>query len=232
MGSLDSPLRTVLVESADAAAVVAPPNGLLFVRGGRLLAQRLDPVTFTKVGEPLPVGEGVAIDGRGAAALSASAEGSVLYRTGSGDQPRQLVILDREGKNPRKIGPPDRSFPLNPDLCPGDKTVVVNRTVAGNTGIDLIDLDRGVPTTLTREPLPEIVPVCSRRGVLFATVGGPGTAKISRIAAGGSTAIVLLPDSASLPLDEAEDGAFLFRTRGRNTGWDIWASRREHANGA
>ena len=100
LGSLDSPLRTVLVESADAAAVVAPPNGLLFVRGGRLLAQRLDPVTFTKVGEPLPVGEGVAIDGRGAAALSASAEGSVLYRTGSGDQPRQLVILDREGEEP------------------------------------------------------------------------------------------------------------------------------------
>ena len=26
-----------------------------------------------------------------------------------------------------------------------------------------------------------------------------------------------------MPLNEAEDGAFLFRTRGRNTGWGIWA---------
>jgi len=228
VGSIDSAERTVLVDGADAAAVVAPPDRVLFIRGGALLIQRLDLATRRLIGEATQISRDVAIDARGIPALSVSAEGTLLFRSGSGNQPRRLVAVDRNGTTRRDIARPDPSFPINPDLCPGAKRVVLNRTISGNTGIDEIDLDRGIPTTLTTSPLPEIVPVCTARGVTFAALGASG---IVRLEAGNQTALVKANSTqgALIPLDEAPNGTLLYRTLGIGTGWNIHAVEPQRA---
>jgi serine/threonine protein kinase len=227
LGDTGSDERRPLLQ-ADGPAMVAPPDELLFVREGLLFSQQFDS-SLAPAGEPVRIGSNVAIDGRGAVALSASHTGSVLYRTGPGGQPRDLVVFNRSGAPGEVIVKADPGFPLNLDLSPDDSRVIFNSSESGgNTGIVEMPIDRRVPQLLTRSPAPEILPVysCDGADVLYALLGGAGGVyRLSRSSGKASPVVLAGPNDPALPLDWSCDGHVLYRRRTEKTGWDIWALR-------
>jgi hypothetical protein len=101
LGSLDSPETTRLLD-ADGKAVIVPPDTVLFVRNGALLAQHFDLANMSARGNPIPVAGKVAADliTRNTSlsadmALTASAAGTVMYQAST--QTYQAVLLDHSG---------------------------------------------------------------------------------------------------------------------------------------
>lgn len=95
LGALDAP-ETKWLTAADAAGVYDPAGWLLFIRGGTLLAQRLDLTRQALTGDPVTVADPVD-NAANASAVSVSAAGLVAYRTGKANR-HQLTWFDRAGK--------------------------------------------------------------------------------------------------------------------------------------
>jgi serine/threonine protein kinase len=227
VGSLDGPDRTRLFD-ADAAAAFVPPAEVLFLRAGTLFAQRFDPVKLALEGSAVPLAEGVAVDSFGVAAVSASGVGSIVYRLGSGNRQRQLLWVDRSGKQIGDARAPDPANALNPSLSPDGRVVAVNRTVGGNTDIWLLDLARDAFTRFTFGPRPEIAPVWSADGSRIAFAGSrdrPGFSLYEKPAATSDKESLLLdPPQSAVPTDWSRDGRFLlYRTVDLQAGSDLWA---------
>jgi Tol biopolymer transport system component len=225
LGLTDSSERRQLFV-ADAAPKVVPPNELLFVLEGKLYVQTFDPATFALTGTRRELGGDVAVDDRGAAAVSASTAGSVLFRTGSGDRARRLTEVGRDGAIRRVILERETGFLVNLNLSADAKKLVFNKTFTGNTNIVELDLDRGVSTVLTTVAQPEIMPLyLADSRVLFA---GPGSRDqgfvVSRMLPGSPPEELQVPPG--FPMDARSDGTFLFRQLRipdpRKTGWDVW----------
>src|SRR4029453_6179317 len=116
VASLDgAPMRRLL--DADPATPFYTPNRLLFIRQGTPLAQPFDLDRLELSGNPLPVAEPIAVDPVGLGApLSASAAGSLAFRTTPGARRSQLAWFDRKGNQVSTVGSPDNSTPLQPEL--------------------------------------------------------------------------------------------------------------------
>ena len=87
----------VRVTASDAAAVYGA-GYLFFVRQGAIVAQAFDVRTLAVGGPVARIADGVTIGGPFVAAMSVSATGSVLFRTGSGRARRRLLWFDRSGR--------------------------------------------------------------------------------------------------------------------------------------
>jgi serine/threonine protein kinase len=226
VGTIDSPDRKRLVD-ADAAAVFVPPAQVLFVRAGTLLAQRFDPVRLTLEGNAVPMAEGVAVDALGAAAVSSSAVGSIAYRVGSGNRQRHLTWVDRSGKQIGEAHAPDSSNPLNPALSPNGRLLAVNRSVAGNTDVWVLDLERDTFLRFTSDPRPEIDPIWSPDGnrIVFARLDGRGFKLYQKpTASAGEESLLLDAGQNMVPCDWSRDGRFLlYRVIDPEKGTDLWA---------
>jgi Tol biopolymer transport system component len=146
IASLDSPEAKRLVV-ADSAGVYSPEGWLLFIRGGTLLAQRLDLGRRELTGDPVTVADPVAVDPAiSKAAFSVSVTGLVAYRSGTASQ-RQLVWFDRSGKTVGTMGGPDANSLLAPSLSPDGRRAAVSRAVEGNINIWLLDATRSTRFT-------------------------------------------------------------------------------------
>jgi eukaryotic-like serine/threonine-protein kinase len=129
VGSLDSPSRHFVLASKH-KAVFAPPNFILFVRDGSLLAQPLDLHRFQLSGESVSVAENVAVrfegirfnpkvglpTSGGPAAFTVSDKGVLLYHSGSPPK-SQLAWYSRNGERLGSVGEPHdyTSLRLSPD---------------------------------------------------------------------------------------------------------------------
>jgi eukaryotic-like serine/threonine-protein kinase len=106
VGALDSADTHVLLSGSDLSAAQYAPPFLLFMRGGRLQAQRLDLATLKLAGEPMSVAEQVSHNADGYGAMSVSDTGVLAYRTGS--PPRtQLMWFDRTGRALGRVDTPE-----------------------------------------------------------------------------------------------------------------------------
>src|SRR4029453_11932844 len=103
LGEIDRPERRRLFD-ADAAAVFVPPGEVLFARNGTLFSQRFDAQRLELSGEPTSLAEGITVDRRGVAALSASSTGAILYRVGDVQGQRRIMWFDRSGKELSTVG--------------------------------------------------------------------------------------------------------------------------------
>ena len=122
------------VREARSVAVFAPPDSLLWVEDGVLVAQRFDPARAVVSGEPIPVVQDVGLDElvyRGMFAVSAT--GVLAHRTGRGER-RQLTWVDRAGIARGTVGPPDEAGLTGPELTPDGKRVAVVRYRAWEHG--------------------------------------------------------------------------------------------------
>jgi serine/threonine protein kinase/dipeptidyl aminopeptidase/acylaminoacyl peptidase len=226
IGTIDGPDRRRLFD-ADAAAVFVPPAQVLFLRAGTLVAQRFDPARLALEGNAVPLAEGVAVDALGAAAVSASAVGSVVYRVGAGNRQRQLVWIDRSGKQVGEAHAPDSSTPLNPALSSNGRLLALNRTIAGNTDVWVLDLGRDTFMRFTSDPAPEIFPLWSPDDsrIVFARSDGRGFKLYQKpTAAAGKASLLLDTDHTMVPSDWSRDGRFLlYRLVDLEKGTDLWA---------
>ena len=92
LGSLDSPDSELLVAAAVSSLACAPPDWLLFVRGGTLVGQRLDVRDRRLVGDPIPLGQQIAqIDVGHGFEFSVSQSGTLLYRKREPGTPADVV---------------------------------------------------------------------------------------------------------------------------------------------
>jgi len=144
MGSLAGGDAVRLLERTTQA--VYTKGRLLFNRDGLLLAQPFDSARNQLTGDAQPIGEPTL----GAQGLfSASLTGVLVYVSGI-NQTRQLLWVDRDGRELGKVGEPTPWG--NFDLSPDGSHIVVSRGEATQTGsgdIWSIDLARGVQTKLT-----------------------------------------------------------------------------------
>jgi serine/threonine protein kinase/Tol biopolymer transport system component len=227
LGSTDSTDRRLLL-TADAAAVFAPPANVLFVRGGVLYAQPFDLARLALAGEPVSLATGIAIHAFGGAAVSASATGTVAYRTGSATQERQFVWFDRSGTRVSAVGQRDAAGPLNLSLSPDGLRVAFTRTIDGNTDLWITDVERGIPRRFTSDLSPDICPVWLPDGasILFSSMPPPGmfALHVKSLADGEATPFLDRATPPAIATDYSRDGRYvLYRTNSRSTGWDIWA---------
>jgi len=229
VGSLDS-LDTQRLFDADTAAVFAPPDHVLFVRQETLFAQRLNLEGLQLVGDPFPVTERVVVNPNNFAsvALSASAAGPLAYRTAI-PEPRQLIWVDRSGRQLGTVGDPDTAEPGNIRLSPDGRTVALNRRVGGNTDVWLIDTARGVPRRFTFDAAVDQGAIWSSDGSRIAfhssrKAGGLYDLYQKPVAGAGAEEILFESSENKNIHDWSVDGRFvLFANQSPKTARDLWA---------
>ena len=214
---------------ADSAAVFAAPDRVLFAREGALWAQRLDLPGLRPVGEPEPVSRQVAVsaDQFGDVALSETAVGVIAYRAAAGT--RQLRWFDRTGRQVGAIGGPDEAQPANARLSPDGRTLMLRRTLSGNTDLWLIEVSRNILRKLTFDAAREYDAVWSPAGdriVFNSDRKGVLNLYETAVSTGGASSETLLIETAEHKntWDWSADGRYiLFSVQSSDTGNDLWA---------
>ncbi len=205
---LDTGERRTLLPGVGARYVST--GHLLFARGTTLWAVRFDLGTLAVVGTPVPVMEGVRIEGGGAIQFSVADNGSLVYIGGQRlEIPRRLVWTDRQGRA-EPLPAPTRNYQY-PRLSP-DGTRIALDVGDEEQDIWIWDLARATLTRLTfggaNESYPAWTPDGRRviysstreAGVLFAQ-SADGTGAAERLEATlGRTAdqTVVSPDQKRL----------------------------------
>ena len=225
VGSLEGGPTTRVVQD-DTAAVFAPPDRLLVVRQGVLMALDFDPVRAAVSGDPVAVAQNVGADTtieRGA--FTVSATGVLAHRPGGG-QRRQLLWMDRAGQTLGAVGSPDNSAVVNPALAPDGQRVALQRSVQGNADIWLMDA-RGVLSRLTFDSSVDATPVWSPAGrrLVFRSGRNGVFDLFEKMASGAADEQPLLVTSESKsPQDWSPDGrTLLYTVASTKTGVDLWA---------
>ena len=222
LGSLDSSKTKFLVAS-DTAGAYAPTGWVLFIRGGTLLAQRLDLGRNELTGDLVTVADQVSYNaGIFAGAFSVSTSGLVAYRSGSVGQ-HQLVWFDRTGKMLGTMGVPDSSL-VSPRLSPDGRRAAVGRTVQGNMDIWLLDGTR--TTRFTFDSSRHLYPLWSPDGnriVFDSNRKGHRDLYIKGSNGAGSEELLLETEQDKTANDWSRDGRFLlYSSLDPQTSRDLW----------
>jgi Tol biopolymer transport system component len=224
LGSLDT-VDTKRLVATTGAAVYAPPGWLLFIRGGTLVARRLDMSQGVLIGDPVTVADPVGQSTFGGSAVSASATGAVMYRMGGGGGRHQLTWFDRSGKALGTIGAPDSNSMIAPAVSPDGWRVAVTRTVEGNTDVWLIDAVR--TSRFTVDPSFDGFPMWSPDGSRIAfssTRKGHFDLYVKAASGAGGEELLVESPRLKVPADWSSDGRYLLYTVSDDpkTGSDQW----------
>ena len=161
LGALDSP-KTQRLTAADSAGAYLPPDWVLFLRQGTLVARHFDSTRGELTGDLITVADPVGPDvSNFSPASSASREGIVAYRS-IGTGRRQLIWFDRTGKLLSTLGVPDDNELVAPSLSPDGLRVAAHRTLLGNTDIWIFDTARA--TRFTFDAGRDLFPIWSPDG--------------------------------------------------------------------
>ena len=192
----------------------ASSRHLLFVRGGTLFAQVFDPVGLALAGSPVAIAEQIVAGGRpgATAALSASAAGPFVYRTGLSGPQHHFVWFDRSGVPLETIPGSDFGDGYNSSLSPDASRLATSSRVEGTADVWLLDVKRGVPTRSTTDPAFDLMPVWSPDGRWIAfTSNRRGSTEwaLYRRATDGTGNDELLVAKELGPYDWSPDGRFI-----------------------
>ena len=212
--------------AADSAGAFLPPDRVVFVRQGTLVARRLDLAGGALTGDPVTLADRVGVDAFVRGGFAVSGAGLVAYRAG-GNAARQLTWVDRTGKAVGVAGEPDANDLRFPELSPDGRRVAMQRTVKGNGDIWLLDLVRGGMTRLTFDAALDINPVWSPDGMRIAFASNrTGVFDLYVKPSNGSGAEERLVESPNnkAPQDWSRDGRWLlYYEINPTTGRDLWA---------
>jgi serine/threonine protein kinase len=214
--------------TADTSAVFLPPDRVLFVRDGLLIAQRLNLSAGELTGEPVTLAVGVGSDARGRGGFSVSSDGRVAYRTG-GDTLSQLTWRTRAGKSElAAVELADNSYL---ELSPEGTRAAVQRVVNNNLDIWLTDLERGGSSRFTYDTANDQLPTWSPDGAFIAfssNRAGPNNLYLKSVSgAVGSEELLLDTPNPKQPQHWSKDGRFLlYYEIDPQTGRDLWALER------
>jgi Tol biopolymer transport system component len=222
MGGLDGRSLTRLVPDFS-SGVYTPTGWLLWVREGRLTAQKLDLGRTALTGEPLTLADGVATDSVSIrSAVSVAATGLVAYRKVGASQ-RQLTWFDRSGTARGVVGEPDDTW-LQPRVSPDGRRVAAVRAVQDNQDLWLIDGSR--TSRFTFGSGQDMFPVWSPDNTrIVYTSRGTGIGSLLRKLTSGAGAEeqFLSTDQTLTATSWSADGRFLmYMSIDPKTNADIW----------
>ncbi len=213
MGSLDSD-RTRLVVRSESAVRFCPPNHLLFVREGNLLAQLFDTRRMQLSSEPVRVSEDVAAAYWGRAAFSVSNNGVLVFRASPPGNPgdtARLIWRDRRGTQLGEVGVPGPYVQVA--LSPDGKLAALEVRDGSTEHIGLLDLSSGVVSQLTSGGGSQMDPVWSpdSRSLLYAAYERPGESlSLMELELGRSQPVTLYSDPKAEHLDDwSPNGKFV-----------------------
>ncbi|MBL8112870.1 MAG: PD40 domain-containing protein [Acidobacteria bacterium] len=220
--SLDTGERKTVLSQA-AFGRVLPGGRLLFVRGGRVHAVKLDPVTLKTSGVPEAVLAGVRYDPQnGAAHLAVSASGAVVYGPAAPVSPETyLSFLDRAG-NLTRLSDKARLF-RDPRLSPDGRSVAV--VVGTSTESDLFVVDeRGTISQLTFRLSPHRPVFHPTDGSIAVGAESKGVWRLLSVAPEGKGPPRVLYEGSRrvYPNAWSPDGrSLVFQEDRAETGWDL-----------
>jgi Tol biopolymer transport system component len=228
IGTFGSPAVRPLV-SAPSPARFAEPGWLLFMTPDEvLMAQRLEPGTWSLTGSPQPVAASVRYNGPSYyGAFDVSRDGRVLTYTPAAPTHGALTWFDRSGKSLGTVGPERRyrSLRLAPDARRAAIELADDRY--GTRDIWLLDIGTNALTRLTANSATDWRPVFSPDGNTLAFASDrAGASTVFRTAAdgsGGETVLYRHPDGGAFPSDWSRDGKHVLvqleDSQGRRTGF-------------
>ncbi len=212
LASLDSPTPRVLIQRASAAQF-APPDYLLYLRDGNLMAQRFDWVNARPMAEAVAVarnrtGATANTASNRVATFSASQNGVLAFRTGPTTNRQRLVWRGRDGRYLRSVGEPGSFMELF--LSRDGKSAVVNLgSASGNLALVDFAANTISPITSERPLVYDGVWSPDSRTVAY-QIYTPSRTRILALTVGETTPRVVLDDgSASYPDDWSPDGKWI-----------------------
>jgi eukaryotic-like serine/threonine-protein kinase len=220
--SLSSRTRRVLVEGGTSPRYVNSGH-LVYARNGDLLAVPFDPATLGVTGRPQPILDGVIQSFDGAAQVSISGSGHILYIAGSvRDAERQVVAVDRSGAV-IPLAAPVRPY-VGPRMSPDGRQLLV--TIGGpSESLWLYNLAQGLFTQVAFEGNNSF-PVWAPGGQhLVFSSNRTGPLNMFRAELGSASPPERLAPSelAQVPGSWSPDaGTLAFVERHPTTGRDIW----------
>jgi serine/threonine protein kinase/Tol biopolymer transport system component len=222
LGSLDTaPLKRLTPATSGGAFL--PPDRVIFVQDGALVARQLDTTRGELTGDPITLVSANAPGADGPVGFAASTAGIVAYRNGGVSQFR-TTWYDRSGKVLQRLG-----FVNAPEMSPDERSVAGDRTVSGNRDVWIADLVRGGNARLTTHGSVDGFPVWSPDGgrvAFHSQRDGSFDVWMKRVDGGvGSEERLLSTSDNEWPLDWSSDGGFLLyhRTDLNYGSSDLWA---------
>jgi Tol biopolymer transport system component len=232
-GTLDPPeyhrlfsSETNAVYSGEAAGGSAKSGYLLFIRDRHLMEQPFDISKLAMAGNPFTLADDVgAVRSMALAPISVSGNGILVYQS-VGKPTRQLVWLDRGGKQVSQAAEPGDYGP--PSISPDGSRAAVAKTGPDGVNADLWILDAaGRATQFTATPKHAGSPVWSPDGSKIAYFSNPeGIYDIYVKPANGEGRAELFFRSTlpKYPTDWSRDGRYiLFGVISPGTKSDVWA---------
>lgn len=210
-GSLSS-MTPVLLAQQTVAPALAPPDLLLSISEGSLLAQRIDTKRWKMDGDPIVVAENVEYSPAfGSLAASASENGTFIWQERMTVPKNTILRLDRSGK---ELGRFEEEGVFNLDLSRDDTKIAYQRAdiQARSEDIWVYDLVRGARSRLTFDPAFEWGPVWSPDGtrVAFASGREAGPGIYEKASSGAGTEKLVFPSPLWVePVDWSRDDRFL-----------------------
>jgi hypothetical protein len=173
---------------AGSSARYSASGHIVYVVAGTLMAALFDPDRLEVTSDPVPLIEGVAMKGNGAASFALSQTGSLVYITGATaiNTPRAVVWLDREGRE-QALPLPDRPY-TDPRLSPdGTRLAVVIPEADGTQGLWVYDVVSAAGQRLASAQVIQ-VPVWTADGRIFFSglAFGAGVQQVFSVPADGS----------------------------------------------
>lgn len=218
-----------LVATPFASQFVPSPDGngvLLFQRDTTLWAQNLDTSRLELTGEPKRVAENVGSN-RAFGFFSASANGVLVHRNGSGSGKAELTWFDRQGKN---LGPLGRQRDIfhgetSPAFSPDGTEVALAKFEGDNVDVWVHDIARDVRQRITFDPALDVSPIWSPDGkkIVFSS-GRAGHYDLYEVSPGGGREELLYSSNENkYATSWSPDGRFLLFTvqSGNRTIWSL-----------
>ncbi len=212
LGALDSLERRLLMRGVSEAHF-APPDYLLFLRAGAVMAQNVDIGRARPIGEPTPVTGGGNAGTAGATTFSASENGVLVYGTLTPAWTHRLTWRGRDGQQLGSAGEPGAYAEVF--LSPDETMASVILAQDGPSNLWLLHFDTNVLSRLTFEPTRIYDGVWSpdSRRLLY-QIYSPQRTKLMILTLGEHSPKVLLDDgNPNFPDDWSPDGKWILGRR-------------------
>jgi serine/threonine protein kinase len=223
LGSLggEQPKRLVLAEETNlAGAAFLPPNRLLYIKQGSLVARQFDLARGELSGDAIRVAAATSAD-YVVLGFSVSSNGDIAYRVGRTAR-SELAWLDRTGMTLEVI----TKDAGTPDLSRDGQRVAFQRIDENNSDVYVMDLLRGTSKRFTFDGAADEDPVWSPDGTQIAfrsTRKGSSDLYIKPSDGSGEEQLLLENPNLKLPQDWSKDGKFLlYAENDPKTGYDLW----------
>jgi serine/threonine-protein kinase len=200
-----------------AASRLLPTGHLVFIRSGTLWVVRFDEASLQVQGTPVPVVEGIRVEGGGAVQYSVGRDGTLMYIHGANSTASNLVWIDRKGGEV-PIDAARRTF-YSVRVHPASGAVALDVRDSGD-GADIWVLPPGrqTPTRVTFDAADDTQPAWMPDGrLVFTSTRGNSSALFSQASDGTGEAVTIASDDQLLDqVTVTTDGRFAVARRGED----------------